>query len=76
VRLETRDAALRGLLGELAGVEAQLLKDRSVLLVVDLLGKLVQRVLNLLALAFFAELIDYELFVQMHRLAVPGSSHS
>ena len=41
------------------------------LLVIDLVGKLVERVLNLLARAFLAELVENELLVHMHGPRVP-----
>jgi hypothetical protein len=71
--LEALEASLRCLLGELAGIDAELLEQLRVLLVVDLLRELVERVLHLLALAFLAKVIEDELLVDVHVRAVPAA---
>lgn len=65
-RLQVRDALPGGLLRELARIDAELLVQRRVPLVVDLGRQLIERLLGPLRFALLLQLVDHELLVQLH----------
>ncbi len=70
-----REASFGGLRGELPRVDPELLQKLGVLLVVDLVGQLLHRLLNLPALPLLAKFVKHELLVEFAcKLLSVGSS--
>src|SRR5579884_206856 len=71
-RLQALEPPFRGLRGELPRVEPELLEQRRVLVVVDLLRQLLDRLLHVLVLPSLSELVQDELLVDLHPLSPPS----
>src|SRR3954454_25111126 len=65
--LPLANALLEGLLGQLARIDAErLLQQIGVVLMVDLVGQLLESLLDVLVLTLLAEQVDYLLLVELH----------
>ena len=70
--LEAREPASCRFGDQFARVDAELLEPLRVLLVIDLLGQRVERVLNLLALSCLLKMLDDEALVDVHGPRLPA----